>query len=338
MDKNVRVSFLIRSLLVVAAALLVLVFAYMVRDIIVLFLIAYILASAMRPFVEMMKRYRVPKIVSILILYALLVALLYFIFRVLVPPMVTQVNALVDNRQAITNSFQEYFHRLPDQLEVTIGQYVEKLPAKIQAFLFNGATFEGILGLFAGFSGLLTVLFVSFYMLLENSSLENFIVRIWPAEHREKARLQRAFHQVDLKVSMWVRGQLILSLSIGLLTLIGLTILGVPYALVLAIIAAFTELIPYAGPILGAIPAILIALTISPVLALWVVVLTIGVQQFEQQVLVPQVMKRAVGLSAVMIIFSILVGAKLFGVLGAIVAVPVAAGIKVTADSLRKGK
>lgn len=336
MDKNVTVSFSLRSLLVIGLVLVGLILAYTVRDIIVLFVLAYILASAMKPFVNLMKILKVPKVVSILILYTALIFVIYIVFKVLVPPMVSQVNDLVTNRQELANEFRGYFHQLPDSAEQTILSYVEKAPAKLQAFFFSGNTMDGILGLFAGFGGLVTVLFVSFYMLLENSSFERLLLNFWPGQTRERERMQKAFRQVDLKVSMWVRGQVILSLSIGLLTFIGLSIMGVPYALVLSIIAAFSELIPYAGPIIGAIPAMLIAFLISPIFALWVALLYTGIQQFEQHVLVPQVMKRAVGLSAVMVIFSILVGAKLFGILGAIVAIPVAAGIKVMSDSLRK--
>jgi predicted PurR-regulated permease PerM len=250
--------------------------------------------------------------------------------------MASQVNSLVVNRQELVEGFTNYFHQLPDTVETTIIRYIDILPGKIQSFFFSGTTFEGILGFFAGFGGVLTILFVSFYMLLEDSSFEKFIGKVWPGTVRDKEKLQKAFHQVDLKVSMWVRGQIILSLSIGLLTFIGLSVLGVPYALVLSIIAAFTELIPIAGPIIGAVPAIIIAFLHSPILALWVVILTIGIQQFEQHVLVPQVMKRAVGLTGVLVIFSLLVGTKLFGILGAIIAVPVAASIKVLSDTLRQ--
>jgi predicted PurR-regulated permease PerM len=336
MERNVTVSFSLRSLLTIAFALLVLVFLYTVREVVIMFVIAYILASAMRPFVNRLHRFRIPKAVSILLLYLGLGFLFYFIFKVLIPPMAEQVNSLVVNRQELAESFSRYFHTLPDSVELAVNRYIDVLPGKLQSFFLSTSTFEGILGFFAGFGGVLTILFVSFYMLLEDSSFEKFIGRVWPGTERDREKLQKAFHQVDLKVSMWVRGQLILSLSIGLLTFVGLSILGVPYALVLSIIAAFTELIPIAGPIIGAIPAVIIAFLQTPLLALWVVILTLGTQQFEQHVLVPQVMKRAVGLSGVVVIFSLLVGTKIFGILGAIIAVPVAASIKVLSDALRK--
>jgi predicted PurR-regulated permease PerM len=336
MDKKVTVSFSLRSLFTVALALLVLAFVYTVRDIVILFVIAYIVSSAIRPLINLLHHFKIPRTVSIILVYLGLSLALFFVFRVLIPPMAAQVNSLVANRQELASRFTDYFHQLPDGVESAVSQYVDDLPAKVQEFFLSGSTLEGILGLFAGFGGVLTVLFVSFYMLLENSSFEGFISTVWPGETRERERLKKAFHQVDLKVSMWVRGQLILSLSIGVLTFIGLSVLGVPYALVLSIVAAFTELIPIAGPIIGAVPAVIIAFLESPVLVLWVIILTIAIQQFEQHVLVPQVMKRAVGLSAVAVIFSILVGVKIFGILGAVIAVPVAASIVVLSDTLRK--
>lgn len=334
MDKKVTVSFSIRSLLTVAFALLFVAFFYAVKEIIVLFAISYILASAMRPFVNRLHKYKIPKPVSIVSIYLLLLLVLFLIFRVLVPPVSHEVSELIKNRYQISDQINNYFAPLPDSIEDQVTSYLGTLPDKIKTFLFSNKIFENVLGLFAGFGGILTIMFVAFYMLLENSSFERFISKIWPGDTREKERVKNAFQKVDLRVSMWVRGQIILSFAVGLLMFVGYTILGLDYALVLALIAAFTEIIPYAGPILGAIPAVAIAFLSSPLLAVWVVVLVVLVQQFEQHVLVPQVMKRAVGISAVAVIFSLLVGAKLFGILGAIIAVPIAAGIKVLYESL----
>jgi predicted PurR-regulated permease PerM len=112
--------------------------------------------------------------------------------------------------------------------------------------------------------------------------------------------------------------------------------MGIEYAVPLALIAAFTELLPYVGPWIGAIPAVIVALAMSPIMALWVALLYLGIQQFENHVLVPQVMKRTIGLSPVIIIFSLLVGAKLLGILGVLIAVPVAAMIALVVEEIKK--
>jgi len=179
MDKKVTVSFSIRSLLGIALALIVLAFAYSVRSILILFVVAYILASAMRPFVLKLKKYKIPKPVSIIGIYLILLFIIFFIFRVLVPPVAAEVDNLVANRQEIASQINEYFANLPSGVGENIANYAEVLPGKIQGFFFSGRTFENILGLFAGFGGILTVLFVAFYMLLEESSFERFIKKYW---------------------------------------------------------------------------------------------------------------------------------------------------------------
>jgi predicted PurR-regulated permease PerM len=136
------------------------------------------------------------------------------------------------------------------------------------------------------------------------------------------------------KIGRWLRGQLLLSLIIFLMTYAGLTILGVRYALVLALFAGVTELIPYIGPFIGLVPALFIALTQSPIVALGVLVLYIIIQQLENYVIVPKVMQRAVGLNPIVIIVAMLVGAKMAGILGIILAVPVATALSVAVGDL----
>jgi len=132
-------------------------------------------------------------------------------------------------------------------------------------------------------------------------------------------------HKVEVKTGAWVRGQIVLMFLVGFTTYIGLTILGVEFALPLAVIAGLLELIPTIGPIVSAIPAAIIAFTQGPLLGLGVIALYILIQQLENNILVPKVMEKAVGLSPLITIFSLLVGAALFGILGAVLAVPFAA-------------
>ena len=131
-----------------------------------------------------------------------------------------------------------------------------------------------------------------------------------------------------------MRGQLILSLLIGTTTFIGLTLLGVEYALPLAIIAGLLEVVPVIGPIISGIPAVLVALTVSPLLAVLVGGLYLAIQQVESHVIVPQVMKRAVGLNPLLVILAVSVGTRLLGISGALLAVPIAVVIQVVAKEI----
>ncbi|MBU4332000.1 AI-2E family transporter, partial [Patescibacteria group bacterium] len=131
------------------------------------------------------------------------------------------------------------------------------------------------------------------------------------------------------KIGSWLRGQVILMIIIGILSYIGLLILGVRYALLLALFAGLMEIIPYIGPIFGAVPAVFIALTQSPIKGLLVIVLYLIIQQLENNLIVPKIMKRAVGLNPIVVILVILIGGKIAGIVGALIAVPVATAFSV---------
>ena len=139
---------------------------------------------------------------------------------------------------------------------------------------------------------------------------------------------------ISVKVSAWLGGQLLLGAIIGTTATIGLWLLGVPYFFVLGLIAGIGELIPMVGPILSAIPALIVALTVSPGMALVVGVFFLAQQQFENHLLVPKLMERQVGVSAVTVIIALLIGGSLLGIVGALLAVPTAAVLQVIFDEL----
>jgi predicted PurR-regulated permease PerM len=145
------------------------------------------------------------------------------------------------------------------------------------------------------------------------------------------------FNRVQRKMGLWLRGQLILCLIIFALTYLGLSILGVKYALILALIAGLTEFIPYLGPFLGGVPAVFLAFTQSPTLAIFVAILYIIVQQIENNFLTPKIMEKAVGLNPIVSIAAIMVGFSIGGVIGALLSIPVAtAAVVVIQDLLHK--
>jgi predicted PurR-regulated permease PerM len=157
-------------------------------------------------------------------------------------------------------------------------------------------------------------------------------VRLFPRE--ERGRVEDACLRVSTKVSAWLGGQLLLAAIIGTTAAVGLWLLGIPYFYVLALIAAIGEMIPVVGPLLAAIPAIAVALSVSPAAALFVAIFFIIQQQVENHVLVPKVMERQVGVSAVVVIVALLIGGSLLGIIGAILAVPTAAILQVLFEEL----
>ena len=195
--------------------------------------------------------------------------------------------------------------------------------------LLAGGLFRYTLTTFTGLLGIVSILVVSYYWLAERHSIGQTWLSLLSPELR--LRMLSVGRQIEGRWGGWVRGQLALCVAVGLCALIGNTILGVPYASVLALIAGLTEAIPTVGPILGAIPAIALAFTDSPQKALLTAGLYILIQQLENAILVPKIMERSVGLSPLTVFVSVLIGGALLGIAGAVLAVPVASALHVIA-------
>ena len=175
--------------------------------------------------------------------------------------------------------------------------------------------------------GLMTVFIVGFYWLMERNAIKRVVLQL--AGPRHARGVSEAWLEVEQKWGGWVRGQLILMLAIGVMAGLGYVVLGLPSPLLLAAFAAVAEMIPMVGPFLAFLPAVLVALTISPGTALAVVVFALVIQQIEGNVLLPRVMSHAAGISPLTVMLGILVGAALYGLPGAFLAVPVAAALQV---------
>lgn len=180
---------------------------------------------------------------------------------------------------------------------------------------------------------LLTLLTIVYFWLVEHARLQRYVLAFAPAERRGGAR--DAWNEIEGRLGMWVRGQLILMAAMGVATGIAYTLLGLPGALLLGLIAAITEAIPIVGPLLGAIPAVLVAATVSPELAVVVAVIYVVLQFVEGSVLVPIVMRNTVGISPLLVLVSLLIGAAVGGLVGAFLAVPVAASIEIVLSRLQ---
>ena len=185
---------------------------------------------------------------------------------------------------------------------------------------------------FGGLFSTLTVLVVSFYLILYHDRFKQNIAQLFHKDERE--RVVNTLSLVDDKLGAWLSGQIVLSLFIGIITWIALSAIGLPYAVPLAILAGILEIVPTIGPIISAIPAIVVALTVSPPLAIIVALIYFGIQMIENNLLVPKIMQRAVGLNPVIVILAVMIGANLMGVIGALLAVPFVSFIMVLFRSL----
>lgn len=323
MENRVKFEISTITVLKIIGAVLLVWFLYSVREILVLFFIVLVIVAALGPLVDRLSKY-IPRLLAVILLTIVFLGILTAIGFLIVPPIVTEISQLAINLPFIVDKFGPFYNSVKNILP----NYQEGL-LNISSQLANisSGIYSTTLGFISGVVGLVTILVLSFYMLLEQNSLKNFLHQIVPVEHKEK--FFEIARKIGTKMGAWLRGQVGLMIIIGLTDGIVLAILGVPYALTLAVWGGLTEIIPYIGPWLGLLPAFLIALTVSPLTALFVLITYIVIQQLEGHFLVPKIMGKAVGLSPVIIILTLLAGAKLMGILGMIIAVPIAAALSV---------
>jgi predicted PurR-regulated permease PerM len=327
----------------VGIAVLVAAALYQVRTVLMLVYVSGLLAIGLAPIVRAVERQKVlpvgtrrfPRWVAILTLYVALLSVVVGVGFAVVPPLVEQAQALSRRLPDLFARAQQFLvdRGLIDR-ELTMTEALQKAPSGV---LSSGgdavATVIGaVIGLAGGVFGLVTILILTFYMLVESDTIFRRFVRLFPVEQR--LRVATVSSDISMKVSAWLGGQLLLGAIIGVTATVGLWLIGVPYFFVLGLIAGIGELIPMVGPLLSAIPAIVVALTVSPGLALATAVFFLAQQQFENHLLVPKLMERQVGVSAVTVIIALLIGGSLLGIVGALLAVPTAAALHVIVDEL----
>ncbi len=312
-----------KIILKVTFVVLVLAFLWVIRDIILIFLLALILASAMDPMVEYFNIRRIPRAVSVLAVYALVLGFIAFALWLIIPSVIYQFQIIQNNLPAYTHALQE---KLGPGLASELG--IAEVFRGVVESVGGGAGFiSGTFGVFNGLLSLITVLVISFYLVAEERGMKKFIASLVPDHHQDS--VIHLVGKIQRKMGLWVIGQVILSFAIFSFTLIGLLILRVPNALILALLAGALEIIPYIGPFVSAIPAVIVAFIISPTLGLAVVILYIIIQKTEGYVLVPKIMEKTVGTSPLVVLLALLIGLKLGGVMGLLISVPLAGAVNV---------
>jgi len=319
-----------KVILKVIAALLLVTILWVIRDLVVALLLAVVLASAIEPLAAYLQKKRIPRVVSVLAVYILVLAIIAFILILIVPVVVDQLSVLGANLPQYSEQLQHQFPLINTFLgNANLSDVIRH---SLAPTLGGESVVSRTVGLFNGLFLVITILVVSFYLVAEQKGMLEFIRSLVPPRHQQFT--MQLVRKIQVRMGRWVIGQFILSCVIFSLTFIGLTLLGVKYALFLALLAGLLEMIPYMGPIISAIPAIFFALLQSPALALAVVVLYIVVQKSESYLLVPKVMERTVGTSPLLVLISLLVGLKLAGVMGVLLAVPVVSAITLVVSEL----
>ena len=313
-------------ILKVVLVVLALALVWAIRDIILLFLLAVVFASAMEPLADYLHTKKVPRSVSVMAVYVLVFALIGIVGALLVPVIADQFQLLAINLPSYLAEFQQKYPGLYGFFAP--GSLADILPGLVGSGGENGGVFSRTLGVFNGLLGFVTVMVISFYLVVaDQHGMKELIRPLVPLHRRDQ--VMHLIRKIQHKMGLWVLGQLLLSLSIFLLSFIALSLLGVKYALVLALLAGLLEVVPYMGPILSAVPAFFFALIQSPALAVAVVILYILIQKTEGYVLVPKIMHKTVGTSPLVVMLSLLIGFKLAGIVGLLLGVPVAGALLV---------
>jgi len=286
---------------------------FQTRGILTSIFIAYIINAALLPLVKYLRAKGVPDFPSVLIPFIGILVVIFLIIFPLVPFIVDQIKALLIGLPGYIKQAADVtgFSVDANQIQTYVARELDSIGRN--AFSVTSKVFGGLFST-------LTVLVVSFYLILYHKRFKENIAQLFHRNDRE--RVVNTLSLVDDKLGAWLRGQIVLSLFIGIITWIALSIIGLPYALPLAILAGILEIVPTIGPIISAIPAIVVALTVSPPLAIIVTLIYFGIQMAENNILVPKIMQRAVGLNPVIVITAVMIGANLLGVIGALLAVP----------------
>lgn len=316
---------------IVAALILVALgwFILQITEILIVFFIAFILMAALSPYVKILHRHRVPRPVGSGIVYVITLLLVVLLVVPIVPFFVSQMHSLLLNLPIFVNSVSKIFG-FPLQVS-QLQDYATSQLGNISAGALAITTQA-----FSIVFSIILVFVLSFYLMIDQSRVRRELVAIFPKKQEQK--IISTLDLIEERLGAWFRGQLTLCVFIGFITWIALTVAGLPFALPLAILAGMLEIIPTLGPILAAVPAVVVALSISPVMALIVVAIYIVIQMLENNLLVPKVMQRAVGLNPIIIILVITIGAKLLGVVGALLAIPFVSMLIIIFKNFRKEK
>mgnify|MGYP001558614662 CR=1 FL=1 len=329
---------ILRAMLLAALAWLV----YTLRDLVLIVATAVVIASAIEPGVAFLMKRRFSRLFAVVAIYALLVAGFGAVLFFFVPSLVAEFGTFVSSLPVYLESvgtlglfgqYAGFFGATPSPASAD-WLLIAREAFNLDVFGNAGAAASRIFG---GIFSALLILILSIYFAIVETGVDDFLRVITPARHQRY--VLGLWRRSQHKIGLWMQGQLLLAVIIGVLVYLGLMILGVPHALVLAVIAAMFEIIPVFGPTLAAIPAVAVAFAGGgATLGFLTVALYVIAQQFENHLIYPLVVTRVVGVPPLLVILALIAGGQLAGFLGILLSVPVAATIQELVKDLESGR
>ncbi|KKT65962.1 MAG: hypothetical protein UX25_C0003G0014 [Candidatus Woesebacteria bacterium GW2011_GWC2_45_9] len=315
MPRKIEISH--RTIIFAVLFLISLWFLYYIRDLILELFVALLIMAILNPLVTRLSKLRIPRAISVFIAYLVVFGVFGGALAGIIPPLVEQTTSFANNIPGYLSS-------------LGIGGYInEQLTGELLSQLGSipGQLVKVGLSVFSNVFAVITVLIFAFYLLLARDKLDDQLGFLFGEER--KGKLARIMDLLESKLGGWARGELTLMVLVGVSNYIGLMILGIPFALPLAILAGLLEIIPYLGPVIAAIPGIIIGLSISPLMGLAVAALAFLIQQLENYLFVPKVMEKSVGVSPIITLLALAVGFRIAGVVGVVISVPVVLAVQV---------
>jgi len=282
---------------------------WLIKDLIFSLFIAFIIAGALRQPVDFLEKKKIPRSISSFIIYFIFVFIIFYLFALIIPPLAGEIIVLFKN---LPHIIIKVFPTLSSNFNLSFLS--NNIPS------LANETINLIKTAFSNIIFVTSTLFFGFYFLLEKNLakrlLENFF------DDMELSKINLISERAQRRMSGWFWGEIILMIVVGLLTYVGLSLMGMKYALALAVLSGLFEVVPNLGPITATIPAFFIGLSQSYVSGLSMIALYFIVQQLENNLIVPFVMKKAVGIHPIITLIALIIGGKLAGIMGVILAIP----------------
>ena len=318
-----KIEISLKTIIFTILFLLLLGLIWIVRDLIFSLFIAFIIVSALKPAVVFLEKKNLPRPLAAFLVYFSFLFILINLFLLVIPQLVGELTHLVKNFPTIIQSISPNLS--PFFSLDSLAQYLPDLTNQL---------INVIKGIFSNTIFVISTLFFGFYLLLEENLLEKTLTKF--IEKGQAQKIIDIFFQAEKRMNAWFWGEIILMSVVGILTFIGLNLIGMKYILALAVLAGILEIVPNLGPVLSAVPAVLIGLSQSFLLGVSNIALYFIVQQLENNAIVPLVMKKAVGLNPITTLIALIIGGKLAGVLGVLLAVPTTLFLETILIEVRK--
>ena len=334
-EKNINIS--ITSGTVVKSILFLVLFwlLWFLQDLVLVILTAVVIASSIEPLTRWLVARKIPRVMSVILIYLSFAFVVFGFFFVLVPPLLDDISGLLSSLPQYFDSIEIWKPVTDIQPDFSIKNIITEFRDSIGGV--TGSLFQTISIIFGGVLNFVLIIVLSFYLSVQEYGVVNFLKIVTPIKQEEY--IVGLWKRTQAKIGLWMQGQLVLAFIIAVLVYLGLTILGIKYAFFLALLAAVAELIPLFGPVIASLPAIAIGfIDGGTTLGLFVIGFYIIIQQFENHLIYPLVVKKVVGVPPLLVILSLIIGAKLFGFLGIILSVPIAAAIMEFVHDVEEGR